>query len=112
MPYYTTWGPHYGCCGHLHRTMEAAYDCLFKNPNDLPRKRRFGRQIREVASRKELQDFDPELGPGKRVSLSLEVTPITTIRRENLGKVRKEKPGKLRYAATGHLVFPERDKES
>lgn len=112
MPYYTTWGPYYGCCGHLHRTMEAAYDCLFRNPNDLPRKCRLGRQIREVTSRKELQDSDPELGPGKRVSFNPKVVPITQIRQDKPGKVRRETPGKLRYAVTEHLVFPERDKES
>lgn len=64
MPY-TTWGPSSGGCGHFHKTRLAAVACLTEH--ELRCRKAGGhsdRTVRWVLFRKQVQEFDPERGPG------------------------------------------------
>jgi hypothetical protein len=63
--YFTTWGRVQGCCGHLHRNVTSAVDCLKRCGRLAAASGRVhDRRIHRVANRAELTGFDPHVGPG------------------------------------------------
>ena len=64
---YTTWGSVRGCCGHAHKSQEAAQVCADKDHRDC---KFWGggysdREVRIIESRKDLEDYDVTKGPGR-----------------------------------------------
>ncbi len=62
---YTTWGSVRGCCGHAHKTVEAAEACIDKDHRDCASQGGYSdREVRSIESRKELENYDVTQGPG------------------------------------------------
>lgn len=62
---YTTWGGVRGGCGHLHRTREAAERCLERDRRGCEAQGGYSdRVIRVVASRRDIEAYDVQRGPG------------------------------------------------
>jgi hypothetical protein len=62
---FTTWGSERGCCGHAHKTMRAAEDCIGRDHRGCAsRGRHSDRVVRLIRERRELQSYDASLGPG------------------------------------------------
>jgi hypothetical protein len=62
---FTTWGSDRGCCGHAHKTIRAAEDCIGRDDRGCATRGRYSdRVIRLIRERGELQSYDATLGPG------------------------------------------------
>ena len=67
MALYTTWGSVRGCCGHEHRTEEAAEACASKDQRACARVGGYSdRKVRKI-SRGETEGYIVDEGPGKPV---------------------------------------------
>ena len=69
-PRYTTWGRALHGCGHLHKTVETARQCIRKNQRDCERQCSGGytdREVREVDDPSQLERYDVTRGPGRRI---------------------------------------------
>ena len=65
---YTTWGSVRGCCGHAHKTAEAAEECINQDAHGCMLAGGYSdREVRAIESRKDLEDYDVTKGPGKSV---------------------------------------------
>lgn len=65
---YTTWGPVRGCCGHAHRTLQAAYECFCADVNGCATQGGYSdRDIHRIEDRDELRNFDVTQGPGEPI---------------------------------------------
>lgn len=66
---YTTWGEIRGCCGHAHRTFDAAIACIKRDDVGCASQGGYSdRHLRLIESRTELKNYDVRHGPGKRPS--------------------------------------------
>lgn len=63
---YTIWIRGVGTCGHVHRTLTGAMDCLRRTGRHARGERR-APQIRVLAGRADLVDYDPQTGPGQPI---------------------------------------------
>lgn len=65
MPY-TTWGPVRGDCGHAHRTVEAAKQCIARDAAGCRSQGGYSdRSVRRIDSLDELRNYDVTRGPGE-----------------------------------------------
>jgi len=68
---FTTWGPVRGCCGHAHRTREAAEACIDRDDRGCKagcgRDAYSDRGVRVIDHRDPLEAFSTTQGPGRRL---------------------------------------------
>lgn len=63
---YTVWTRGRGTCGHVHRTLTGAIDCLRRRGRHADGERRKP-ELRVIASRLELAEYDLQRGPGEPI---------------------------------------------
>ena len=65
-PYYTTWGPVRGGCGHAHQTLETAERCLRRDQAGCADQAGYSdRAVRRIGTREEARAYDVTRGPGR-----------------------------------------------
>lgn len=66
MALYTTFGQVRGCCGHAHKTVEAAEKCRAEDHRGCKAQGGYSdRHVREIESRRELETYSLPQGPGR-----------------------------------------------
>jgi hypothetical protein len=65
--YYTTWGSARQGCGHAHKTLAAAEQCLREDREGCSGDGYSDREIRAIETREEAKNYDTECGPGRKL---------------------------------------------
>ena len=62
---YTTWGSVRGCCGHMHKTADAAERCIAKDDRGCKMQGGYSdRVVHVVSHRDQVSNYDVTVGPG------------------------------------------------